>query len=227
MRSWFSLLSSLPVAIAAAAPGVPPRIELHYELMRNGTAMAEVVERLEQGNGAYHLTETWKGQGMYRLLGRATRVSKGELAQLGPRPREFTDERSGRDTQRVTFDWSANTITRRYKGETRTEPVAANTQDRLSFLFALAYLAPKGEPVSFPIADARGTSHHTYKPNGRERLATPAGHFETLKVIRRKEGTGDVSEIWLAAELGYLPVRIVLVEDGGTRYEHMVTRVSR
>jgi hypothetical protein len=46
-------------------------------------------------------------------------------------------------------------------------------------------------------------------------------------VIRRKEGTGDVSEIWLAAELGYLPVRIVLVEDGGTRYEHMVTRVSR
>jgi Protein of unknown function (DUF3108) len=105
--------------------------------------------------------------------------------------------------------------------------VAANTQDRLSFLLALTYLSQKGEPMSLPIADARGTSYHTYKPNGRERLATPAGSFDTLKLIRRKDGTGDVSEIWLAAELGYLPVRMLILEHDGTRFEHMVTRISR
>ena len=228
MRSSFWLLISLAFALPAAAQTAPPpRVEIHYELTRNGSAVAEVVERLEHDNGAYQLTETWKGQGIYRLLGRATRVSKGELSAAGPRPREFVDERSGRDTQRVSFDWSANTITRRYKGETRTEPVAANTQDRLSFLLALTYLSQKGEPMSLPIADARGTSYHTYKPNGRERLATPAGSFDTLKLIRRKDGTGDVSEIWLAAELGYLPVRMLILEHDGTRFEHMVTRIAR
>jgi Protein of unknown function (DUF3108) len=228
MRSSFWLLTSLAVAQPPAAQAAPPqRVEIHYDLTRNGSEVAEVVERLEHRNGAYQLTETWKGQGIYRLLGRATRVSKGELAPAGPRPREFVDERSGRDTQRVVFDWSANTITRRYKGETRTEPLAANTQDRLSFLLALAYLSQSGEPVTLPIADGRGTSHHTYKPNGRERLRTPAGEFDALKLIRRKDGTGDVSEIWLAAELGYLPVRILIVEHDGTRYEHMVTRISR
>jgi len=228
MRSSFWLLISLPVALPAAAQSTPPaRIEIQYELLRNGAAMAETVERLEHGNGAYALTETWKGRGIYRLLGRAKRVSKGELSAAGPRPREFVDERTGRDTQRVWFDWSANTITRRYKGEPRTEPVAAGTQDRLSFLLALGYLSQRGEPVSLYIADGRGTSHHTYKPNGRERLKTPAGDFDAVKLIRRKEGTGDVSEIWLAAELGYLPVRIVIQESDGTRYEHMVTRISR
>lgn len=228
MRSSFWLLISLPVALSAAAQSTPPaRVEIHYELTHNGSVMAEVVDRLEHGNGAYELTETWKGRGIYRLLGRATRVSKGELASAGPRPREFVDERSGRDTQRVWFDWSANTITRRYKGETRTEPLAAGTQDRLSFLLALSYFSQKGEPVSLYIADGRGMSQHTYKPSGRERLATPAGEFDAVKLIRRKDESGDMSEIWLAADLGYLPVRIVILEHDGTRFEHMATRIVR
>jgi hypothetical protein len=227
MRSLFWLLISLPVALPAAAQSpLPARVEIHYELLRNGSAMAEVVERLQHANGSYELTETWKGHGIYRLLGRATRVSKGELAATGPRPLEFIDERSGRDTQRVWFDWRAKTITRRYKGDERTEPVPAGTQDRLSFLLALSYLSQKGGPVSLYIADARGMSHHTYQLNGRERLKTPAGEFDAVKLIRRKDD-GDVSQMWLAADLGYLPVRIVIVEEDGTRYEHVATRILR
>jgi len=228
MRSLFWLLISLPVALSALAQVFPPaRVELEYDLMRNGSKMAEVVERLEHGNGTYQLTETWKGRGVYALLGRAKRTSEGNLGADGPRPREYVDERSGRDTQRVSFDWSANTITRRYKGATRTEPVPADTQDRLSFLLALTFYSQKGEPVSFHIADGRGMSRHTYRPNGRERLATPAGEFDTVKLMRKNEGSGDVSEIWLAADRGYLPVRIVVVEKDGTRYEHVATRISQ
>lgn len=222
----FSLLISLPVALSAAAQTTPVRVELEYDLLRNGKSMAEVVERLEYGNGTYLLTETWRGKGIYALLGRAKRTSEGNLGTEGPRPREYVDERSGRDTQRVSFDWSANTITRRYKGATRTEPVPADTQDRLSFLLALTYCSQKGEPISFHVADGRGMSRHTYQPNGRERLATPAGEFDTVKLIRRNESSGEVAEIWLAANRSYLPVRIVVAQKGGTRYEHLVTRIS-
>jgi hypothetical protein len=69
-------------------------------------------------------------------------------------------------------------------------------------------------------------SHHTYRLNGRERLKTPAGEFDAVKLIRRKD-EGDVSEMWLATELGYLPVRILIVEEDGTRYEHVATRILR
>jgi Protein of unknown function (DUF3108) len=228
MRSSFWLLSSLALAGAAFAQTLPPaRVEIEYELRRNGSAIAEVVERLEHGNGTYQLTETWKGKGIYSLLGRAKRTSEGTLGADGPRPHEYVDERSGRDTQRVSFDWGANTITRRYKGRTRTEPVPANTQDRLSFLFALSFASQKDQPVSFHIADGRGMSRHTYQPNGRERISTPAGEFDTVKVMRKNEGSGEVSEIWLAASRGYLPVRIVVVEQDGTRYEHVATRISQ
>lgn len=228
MRSLSWILISLCLALDARAQAAPPaRVEIEYELKRNGSTMAEVVERLEHSNGAYVLTETWKGKGLYALLGRAKRTSAGSLGPDGPRPREFTDERSGRDTQRVSIDWKANTITRRYKGQTRTEPVPADTQDRLSFLLALSYAAGKGQPISFHVVDARGMSHHTYKPQGSGRVATPAGEFDTVTLMRRNEGSGETAELWHAAKLGYLPVRIVLTEKDGTRFEHVATRISQ
>jgi uncharacterized protein DUF3108 len=227
MRNSFWLLTSLATATAALAQSAPPaRVEIEYELTRNGKSMAEVVDRLERSNGVYHLTETWKGKGAYAVMGKAKRTSEGILGDDGPRPREYVDERSGRDTQRVSFDWKANTITRRYRGSTRTEPVPADTQDRLSFLFALTFASQKGRPISFHVADARGMSRHVYKHNGRERLGTPAGEFDTVKLLRQNDGSSELAELWFAADRGYLPVRIVVVEKDGTRYEHVVRRIS-
>src|SRR5688500_8532688 len=136
MRNWFWLVASFALSATADAQGLlPARVEIEYELKRNGSTMAEVEDVLEQANGSYRLTERWKGKGLYALLGRAKRTSEGTLGPNGPRPSEYVDERSGRDTQRVSFDWKANTITRRYKGRTTTEAVPPDTQDRLSFLF--------------------------------------------------------------------------------------------
>jgi hypothetical protein len=223
----FSLLISFWFAALVLAAPPPARVEIEYELKRNGRTVAEVLERLELGNGTYQMTETWKGKGMYALLGRARRTSEGTLGADGPRPREYLDERSGRDTQRVFFDWSANTVTRRYKGPPRTDALPPDTQDRLSFLLALTFFLKKGEPISFHVADGRGMSRHTYAPNGRERVATPAGEFDTVKFVRRNEGSGEVSELWFAANRNHLPVRIVVVEKDGTRYEHVATRISQ
>lgn len=227
-RLCWLLTSALVVPLLALLPAqaAPPRIELEFDVMRNGSKMAEVIERLDRGNGSYELTEEWKGRGVYALLGRAKRVSKGAMGADGPRPHEYTDERSGRDTQRVWFDWKAGTITRRYKGDPRTEPVPADTQDRLSFLLALAYASKNGKPITFHVADGRGMSYHSYEPNGRERIGTPAGEFDTVKLIRQN-GSGDVAEFWLAASLSYLPVRILVREKDGTRYENVLTRISQ
>jgi len=224
--SWFLPISLAAVALAHAQGAAPLRVEIEYEFKRNGKTVADVVERLEHGNGSYSITETWKGKGMYAVMGRAKRTSEGNIGADGPRPREYVDERSGRDTQRASFDWSAGTVTRRYKGATRTEPVPAGTQDRLSFLLALSIAPRKDAPIAFYVSDGRGMSHHTYQPNGRERIATPAGEFDTVKIMRRNEGSSDVSEVWLAADRHYLPVRILVVEEDGTRYEQVATKIT-
>ena len=227
MRSWWLPLASLALSASAAAqPALPARVEIEYELKRNGSVMAEVVDRLEQAKGGYELSEHWKGKGIYAVMGKAKRTSAGMLTANGPSPTEYVDERSGRDTQRVTFDRKASTITRRYKGETRTEPVPPDTQDRLSFLLALSFASTNSGPLSFHVADGRGMSHHVYRFSGRERVATPAGEFDAIKLTRSNNGTDELAELWFAVDRGHLPVRIVLVEKDGTRYEHLARRIE-
>ena len=222
MRNWSWLLLSVAL-LAQAEP--PPQLEIVFTLKRNGSPMAEVVERLEYAQGNYKLTETWKGRGVYALLGTARRMSQGSLADGALRPREFFDERSGRDTARAWFDWKAQTLTMQYQGNKASEPLPPNAQDRLSFLFALSLLPGKADSVSYSVADGKGLSRHVYKVVARERLSTPVGEFNTVKVARQGDGR-ESAELWLAAERGYVPVRLLAVEKDGTRYEQVATRIS-
>jgi len=222
MRNWSWLLLSVAFAAHAEAP---PQLEISFTLTLNGSAMAEVTERLEYAQGNYKLTETWKGKGVYALLGSARRVSQGTIADGTLRPREFFDERSGRDTARAWFDWKAQTLTMQYQGNKASEPLPPNAQDRLSFLFALSLLPVRAESVSYSIADGKGLSRQEYKVVGRERLKTQVGEFNTVKVARKGEGR-ESAELWLAAERGHVPVRLVVVEKDGTRYEQNPTRIS-
>lgn len=202
---------------------LPARLEIRYEVLRNGSRIAEITGRLEQGAGSYRLTETWHGKGIYMLLGKAKRTSEGSLGADGPRPREFTDERSGRDTARAWFDWNAKTLTLRYKGRTSREPMPAHAQDRLSFVLALSVAPAGSKSMEFALVDGRGVSYHVYEFSGRERVRTAAGEFDALKIVR---GKGDErTEIWLAAQLGHLPVRMLAVKDG-TRYDQVATHIS-
>ncbi len=226
MRNWCFLLFSA-VAVASARADPPPRLEVAYELQRNGSAIADVTERLECADGNYTITETWKGRGLYALLGSARRVSQGTIVDGVLRPREFFDERSGRDTARAWFDWNAKVLTMQYKGDRTTKALEAGAQDRLSFLLALSLVPGRAEAVSYLIADGKGTSHHRYELKGRERIKTPAGEFDTVRVERvRKPKDKDHVQLWLAAELGYVPVRL-LVEEDGARYDQVATRISR
>lgn len=224
MRNSFLLLLISFATFAAAEP--PPRIEITYTMTRNGSAMAEVVERLEYSSGNYQLTETWKGRGIYSLLGSARRVSQGSIAQGVLRPREFFDERSGRDTARAWFDWKAQKLTMQYKGNRASEPLPPNAQDRLSFLFALSLVPGKGDSVSYTVADGKGLSRHTYKVVGREKVSTPAGTFDAVKVARQGDER-ETAELWLSAAHAYIPVRLLVVEKDGTRYEQLATRISQ
>ena len=224
MKRVLAGLAFLALAAAASAE-LPARVEIVYELQRNGSAIAEITAKLEQASGQYRLVEHWHGRGLYALLGKATRTSAGTVGEHGVRVHEFTDERSGRDTARAWFDWKANVLTSRYKGKTRTEPIPPNAQDRISFMLALA-LAPAGaKTLDVHLIDGRGTSHHVYDFLRRERVTTPAGEFEALVV-----GRGSVDErldMWLAASLGNLPVRVLVTENNGNRYDQIATRIGR
>ena len=224
MRNW--LFPALLSVFSCAQAEPPARIEIAYEMLRNGSVMAEITEKLERADGNYQLTETWKGRGVFALLGSARRQSQGTLQGAKLQPREFFDERSGRDTARAWFDWKANTLTMQYKGEKTVQPMPPNAQDRLSFLLALALIPGNTESINYSIADGKGLSRHEYTLAGRERVKVPAGEFDSVKVRRGGADPRETAEVWLAAARGYVPIRLLVVEKDGTRYDQVATRIS-
>ena len=98
MRNKLYFLIALSVALpAAGAPG--QHVEIAYELSRNGTPIAEMVERLEHDGKSYRLSGQLKGKGIFALRGDAARTSRGSIDADGLHPVEFEDKRTGRDTE--------------------------------------------------------------------------------------------------------------------------------
>src|SRR3954454_21259481 len=109
MRNKLFSLIALSLALPAlAAP--PKRVEIAYEMSRNGTAFAELVERLEHDGKTYRLSAHMKGKGVFALRGDAERSSRGSIASDGLHPAEFEDKRSSRETVRAKFDWPGKTL---------------------------------------------------------------------------------------------------------------------
>jgi hypothetical protein len=210
MRNIFLLIACSAATAALAAP--PQRVEIAFELGRNGMTLAEVTHRLEHDGRSYKLTEHWKGRGLLALKGDATRTSEGAIAADGLRPRKFEDQRSGRDTRQAQFDPAAKTPT-------------LQQQDQLSLAWSFAF-APPGKTVSVSVADGKRVSHYAYQPAGKERVKTPAGEFEALKFVKKRERPEDkATEVWIATDR-QIPVRILVVDKDGTRLDQVAARIS-
>jgi len=228
MRSLcFLLISAVALGAHAAPAALQGTFEIQFDISCEGTELAEVVERLDLSPGSYQMTETSKGKGIYALLGTAKRSSRGAIVNGLLQPAEFSDERTGRDTARAWFDWKAQTITMQHGGRKGTEEMPPNSQDRLSFLLAVTMMPGRVKNLKLSIFDGKGQSRHEYDVAGRERVQTPAGNFEAVRITRRYEaGAKDRADLWVAADFG-LPVKVVNIDRDGKRCEHVAKRISR
>jgi len=205
---------TIALSLASAAAAAPPqRVEIAYEIARNGSVLAEVNQRLEHDGRSYRISETWKGRGIYSLRGEITRSSQGAVAADGLRPQKFEEHSPGKEPRHADFDPAAKTAT-------------LLRQDRLSLVWTFAF-APPHEAVTLSVADGKQVASHTYQPAGRELVKTPAGEFDALKFVRRKVNPDDrATEIWFAADRNYLPVRTLVIYKDGSRLDQVAVKIT-
>jgi hypothetical protein len=224
---WMALLACVAWASAAqAAP--PPRIKVYYDLSYNGTVMAHGSETLEHDGRSYRIESEVKGKGLFALMkrGEVKRYSRGEVALNVLRPVEFRDQRGDRAPEFARFDWGRRIVTHERDSKIDSTPITDGMQDRVSFLWSLSFAPPKAE-VAAQVADGRGTTRFRYGVAGREILKTAAGDIEALHLVKiRDAGDARETEVWLAVQRGFVPVRLLVVEKDGARVDQVVTRIE-
>jgi uncharacterized protein DUF3108 len=216
------------IAPLAAAAAPPQRVTVYYDLSYNGVVMAEGHETLQHDARTYLVESQARGKGVFAMIkrGEVRRSSRGEVTPGGLRPLEFKDQRGDRDPEFARFDWGARLVTHEREGGKQTSTIGEGSEDRLSFMWNFAFAPPKGE-VSAQVVDGRGTTHFRYALAGRQTLKTQAGEMDCLHLVKLKDkGDERDTEIWLAVQRSYIPVRLLVVEKDGTRVDQVVTRIE-
>ena len=153
------------------------------------------------------------------FLGSRSQTSVGEITPLGLQPRRFGDR--SRSEQAAHFDFAQGRVT--FSANTPPATVAPGAQDRLSVFLQLGALlsaAPErfavGTRISIPTVSARAADTWTFTVEGMETLELPIGTVQAVQLQRLPRRDYDQkAQVWLAPELGYLPVRIRITQTSG------------
>ena len=153
------------------------------------------------------------------LVGSRSQSSVGQITAQGLQPERFADR--SRSERAAHFDHAQGRVT--FSANTPQAAVGPGAQDRLSVFIQLgAMLAADpgrfvpGTQVTLTTVSARSADRWAFAIEGQETLDLPAGPTLAWKLQRLPRGDYDQkAELWLAPDLGYMPVRIRLTQANG------------
>lgn len=141
-------------------------------------------------------------------------------------PLQYHYKQSGvrKRDERVMFDWPTLSATMNRDGREQTQTLEAGYQDNLSFSAQMsADLLNKPELrapetiLSYQILDARRLEIQDYKVIGEERISTPAGELDTVKLERiRDSDSGRSTVIWLSTQHQFILAKLLQIESSGS-----------
>jgi hypothetical protein len=223
-------VAALASALAgAASPSPPQALSATYAVYTRGLHIADMHETYEAKGDVYRLTSDTRAVGVVALFRPETVhfVSEGTVTRAGLRPRRFEGKRRDNDPKGVRgeLDWATGRLTIHHHGITETLPLPPGTQDRLSVLYQFMFIAPdKAQTLEIPMTNGRKLYHYRYSVQPGVELETALGKITTVYLVKQRKPEESAIELWLSPQHHYLPVKMVVIERNGSRYEQLVTR---
>ncbi len=211
---------------------LPERAEILYTLYkgRDGFPVGRAEHTWNRDGKRYSITQVAEASGIVSLFysGRHVQISQGSITASGMQPDSYWVQR-GQDadkTDAARFDWQGSQLTFGTGGDTRTVRLPEGTQDLLSFLYQLAFAPPLGENTQLHITTGRKLGKYAYQSRGEETVDTPLGPIKTLHIAQLRQEGEEITEIWLATEYHYLPLKIRFTDKQGSVMEQTVTAIK-
>ncbi len=225
------LLATAPLAAAATADAVTEYTATYAVALDDSPAGTLVRTLRREPDGRYIFeSETRATRGWYRLLGLVIEEKSTWTLEAGQlRPLSYSYQQSGPRGRSLSmeFDWRQGMLRQHGGKHERETPLIPHVLDKQLYQYALMRDLAAGSPVlDYAVAEDGEIKTYHLKRAGAERLVTPLGDLETIRVERRKEGSRRATTLWCAPVLHYLPVRLDHVEKDGQRTSALIQSLN-
>ena len=210
-------------------PPPPSHVQIDYQILRKGGVVGVERHRYLAGeDGRYSLTSIAEPKGLLALaLSDLTQTSEGTVTAQGLKPATFI-YRYGKNpdkAQRATFEWEAGKLLMETGSRRQEVPLTDGVQDLMSFMYQFMFVPPLQE-MQLAITNGKRLKTYAYGFDGEETLHTPFGEVRCLHIGRSSGDGEEKTDLWLAADYHYLPVKISKTEKDGTVLERIATRLQ-
>ncbi|HUW49999.1 MAG TPA: DUF3108 domain-containing protein [Sulfuricella sp.] len=201
------------------APPMPQKVTIKFTVFKglNGLIVGRAEQTWKLDGEHFTISSMVEATGLFSLFasGKYIQVSQGDVTPSGLKPSSYRVERGQEDkTDAARFDWNAMTLALASGGGKKTLKLPEGTQDLLSFMYQLAFAPPQRSSVQLSITNGRKLDSYAYWVV-EEALKTPMGSLQTLHLGKQHEEGEKDTEVWLAADYHYLPVKISQVDKDG------------
>ena len=188
---------------------------------------ATITYNLTDGRN-YQLKWLTEGRGLAALIfPDLLQTSEGVLIKTGLQPSKYVYQFGDKadKTRTADFDWPNKIATLQTSKGTQTVDLGEGTQDLLSFMYQFMFVAPL-QTMQINIATGKKLAIYDYSFEGEENINIKIGELKTIHIVHSGAETDEKTELWLAIDYQYVPVKIRKIEKNGDVVEMVATRIN-
>ena len=204
------------------------RTDITVKVNSSPAGRAKIVYELLPDGEQYHLESLMQASGFAALvIPDLLQVSEGVLTQRGLQPTKylykFGDKKD--KTYNAALDWESKKLTLHSAKGVKELPLLEGTQDLLSFMYQFMFMPPL-QDMQLSITNGKKLGTYDYSFAGEEITATKMGDLRTMHILRTTEDADEKTELWLALDYQYVPVKIRKTEKEDKVYELLATSLK-
>lgn len=207
------------------------QVEAEFEVRRGNDSAPAGITKISfnlDKNKRYTLLSQTEAKGLASLFfSNLLQKSEGSVTDSGLRPDFYSYQYGGisaKKLQTANFDWEKSILTlRNAKGESSMK-LTDGTQDFLSFMYQFMYMPPLNN-LQITMTNGKKLRTYDYAFEGEEIITSKFGELKTIHLLKSSVDD-EKTELWLATDYQYLPVKIRKTEKDGTVIEQLISKLS-
>jgi hypothetical protein len=212
---------------AIAAGWTPQSFVASYGLETMGFNIGTMDRELTvNASGIYAYRSEMRAEGIAKMFlkGKVTERSTGVCQGEQCVPSLYVADNPGSKKVKHTeirFDWGGGQVQVRLDSQALLHPLQTDMIDKLTVELILMRDIAKGQrETAYTVVEGRKVKTYRMKVLGNERVNSPQGSFDAVKLIRdmseaRQTGNPRNTVIWSVPALDFIPVRVEHTEKDG------------